>query len=465
MPDGVYTTMLVDCCYSGTVCDLPYILKPTSTEQEIEKHFRTSIKVVKHKPQTAPPATRRRMTRQSVQSFYNLDTLSETLEKEAKGGEEYQQKEKARKQKQAWMHFEPKKLVAWDSNVHNAKTMANKTKKGFLRGLGAVGQAAHDAAELAIEATAHASDKVIDVTKKTTAKMSGKGMDESSDTTTRERKRSKSPIPSRTDDGIQKPNVKDRSRPRSLAPVSRRKDEDAATPGPKNRARPRSLAPAPRRRDGGIPTPSARGRTRPRSKAPTSRRSDDNKPTPSDENIARPRSKSPLEAPIGKKVGGCLVSESAAPTNSNLKPQSNSPDQTTKKPPSVTAAPIDKPAAETPISKKKKVVKSTSKADDTVILPAGTKMPSSVKAGIESLDKENEEALQRKFEEAANTAAKEMGLATANANNAPKNEIPEYDWKNHSKKAGHGKTRSKSPRATKSHSTSKARSKSPTRRS
>ena len=457
--------MLVDCCYSGTVCDLPYILKPTSTEQEIEKHFRTSIKVVKHKPQTTPPPARRRMTRQSVQSFYNLDTLSETLEKEATGGEEYQQKEKARKQKQAWKHFEPKKLMAWDSNVHNAKTMASRTKKGFFRGLGVVGQAAQDAAEMAIEATAQASDKVIDVTKKTTAKISGKGMDESSGVTARERKRSKSPVPNRKDDNGRQPNEKDRSRPRSLAPVSRRKDEDTETTGPKSRARPRSLAPAPRKRDDDISTSNARGRARPRSRAPVSRRSGDNKPTPNNKNNTIPRSKSPIKAPVVKKGAEYQASATVAPTNSNPKLHSDGPGQTPIHSPSVTLTPTSTAKVEAPMIKKKKVVKSTSKSDDTLKPPVGTKMPSPAKAGIESVDKENEETLNREFEEAANAAAKEMGQAMVNAHTGPTLEIPEYDWKHHSKKAGHGKTRSKSPSATKSHNTSKARSKSPTRRS
>ena len=46
MPAGVHTTMLFDCCYSGTLADLPYILKSpasnTNGRQEIEYYFDTT---------------------------------------------------------------------------------------------------------------------------------------------------------------------------------------------------------------------------------------------------------------------------------------------------------------------------------------------------------------------------------------------------------------------------------------
>jgi len=72
MPAGVYTTMLVDCCNSGTVGDLPYVLKPdTPRDQEIER-------------------------------FFDTDTRQEILEKEAQAGQEQEdwKRAKAERKKQ-----------------------------------------------------------------------------------------------------------------------------------------------------------------------------------------------------------------------------------------------------------------------------------------------------------------------------------------------------------------------------
>lgn len=45
MPNGVYTTLLVDCCNSGTVGDLPYVIKAnTERDQEIERYFDTDTR-------------------------------------------------------------------------------------------------------------------------------------------------------------------------------------------------------------------------------------------------------------------------------------------------------------------------------------------------------------------------------------------------------------------------------------
>ena len=45
LPKGVYTTMLVDCCNSGTVGDLPYVMKANSQrDQEIEPNFDTDTR-------------------------------------------------------------------------------------------------------------------------------------------------------------------------------------------------------------------------------------------------------------------------------------------------------------------------------------------------------------------------------------------------------------------------------------
>lgn len=69
MPKDVYTTMLVDCCYSGTVGDLPYILQHNSHgNQEIDK-------------------------------YYDTDVRKEMLRKEAEGGKEYALYKEARSER------------------------------------------------------------------------------------------------------------------------------------------------------------------------------------------------------------------------------------------------------------------------------------------------------------------------------------------------------------------------------
>ncbi|CAB9512927.1 Metacaspase-1 [Seminavis robusta] len=66
LPAGVHTTFLADCCNSGTVGDLPYVLKPTTTrDQEIER-------------------------------FFDTDTRAEILEAEAKGKQEREEYERAK---------------------------------------------------------------------------------------------------------------------------------------------------------------------------------------------------------------------------------------------------------------------------------------------------------------------------------------------------------------------------------
>jgi Caspase domain len=66
MPAGVYTTLLADCCNSGTVGDLPYILKAnTTSDQEIER-------------------------------FFDTDTRDEILEAKAKGAREREDYERAK---------------------------------------------------------------------------------------------------------------------------------------------------------------------------------------------------------------------------------------------------------------------------------------------------------------------------------------------------------------------------------
>lgn len=69
MPKDVYTSMLVDCCYSGTVGDLPYILQHnTHGNQEIDQ-------------------------------YYDTDVRKEMLRKEAEGGKEYALYKEARSER------------------------------------------------------------------------------------------------------------------------------------------------------------------------------------------------------------------------------------------------------------------------------------------------------------------------------------------------------------------------------
>jgi Caspase domain len=66
MPAGVYTTLLADCCNSGTVGDLPYILKANT------------------------------MRDQEIDSFFDTDTREEILEAEAKGARDREEFELAK---------------------------------------------------------------------------------------------------------------------------------------------------------------------------------------------------------------------------------------------------------------------------------------------------------------------------------------------------------------------------------
>lgn len=106
MPKGVYTTFLVDCCYSGTIGDLPYILKADSVDQSIDGEFNLDIRksqlnLMANQPSKTKNSGKRSMGKpqQSIRMFYDTDTLEETLAKEKSGGEEYQRLKKARKQK------------------------------------------------------------------------------------------------------------------------------------------------------------------------------------------------------------------------------------------------------------------------------------------------------------------------------------------------------------------------------
>ena len=79
MPAQTYTTMLVDCCYSGTVGDLPYILK--------------------HNPLLGLPTSPRASAanvNELIDKYFDTDTREEVLAKESEGGAVYQNYRRAR---------------------------------------------------------------------------------------------------------------------------------------------------------------------------------------------------------------------------------------------------------------------------------------------------------------------------------------------------------------------------------
>jgi hypothetical protein len=120
MPANVHTTMLVDCCYSGTIGDLPYVL-PSYTAQEGGN--------------------------QEIETYYDTDTRQEMIEKEkqAETSNNYKEKKKARSKWKQVMRL-PSVAATYVSDL--AKDMS----LGFQ-------DAAHAARDAAREAQAKAAQK------------------------------------------------------------------------------------------------------------------------------------------------------------------------------------------------------------------------------------------------------------------------------------------------------------------
>ncbi|CAB9523813.1 Metacaspase-1 [Seminavis robusta] len=143
MPRHVYTTFLVDCCYSGTVGELPYILKASSGgEQELQSNFDTTKlksnnKKDKDSKSNSKGGKRQRRASQTIEKFYDMDTKEEAEEKEAQAekdeanGKKNEGKliKKARKLKRNLMHFDPMKLVKLVAE--SSKKAAEKLDKGI----------------------------------------------------------------------------------------------------------------------------------------------------------------------------------------------------------------------------------------------------------------------------------------------------------------------------------------------
>jgi Caspase domain len=108
MPANVHTTMLVDCCYSGVIGDLPYTL---------------------HSKEGAPE-------QQEIESYYDTDTRQETMEKEERGDTEYQEKKQARSK---WR------------NVNRIATAAKSYAKEMAKEMSKAAEAAGSAAKSALD--------------------------------------------------------------------------------------------------------------------------------------------------------------------------------------------------------------------------------------------------------------------------------------------------------------------------
>lgn len=108
MPANVHTTMLVDCCYSGVIGDLPYSLQSKEGAPE----------------------------QQEIESYYDTDTRQEMMENEERGDMEYQKKKQARSK---WR------------NVNRIATAAKAYAKEMAKDLGKAAEAAGSAAMSALD--------------------------------------------------------------------------------------------------------------------------------------------------------------------------------------------------------------------------------------------------------------------------------------------------------------------------
>jgi Caspase domain len=108
MPANVHTTMLVDCCYSGVIGDLPYTLQSKEGASE----------------------------QQEIESYYDTDTRQEIMEKEERGDMEYQKKKQARSK---WR------------NVNRIATVAKAYAKEMAKEMSKAAEAAGSAAKSALD--------------------------------------------------------------------------------------------------------------------------------------------------------------------------------------------------------------------------------------------------------------------------------------------------------------------------
>jgi hypothetical protein len=92
MKEGVTTTVLVDCCHSGTVMDLPYTFKAGDSDMERNKSFNMDVVTVAVRPEPRGPRKREKKTKSkkyaavetkatpvSIESVPSATSMSETL--------------------------------------------------------------------------------------------------------------------------------------------------------------------------------------------------------------------------------------------------------------------------------------------------------------------------------------------------------------------------------------------------
>ena len=127
MPAGVHTTMLIDCCFSGTLGDLPYVLKSHASKQEIEMYFDT-------------------------------DTRQEMIDQERTGGEVYQKQKQSRAAQRLLENLSPFKLI---EDVAEAMSQTANAAVSVAQ------DAIQRTSAAAAEATQRTSSAAVDVAQKT----------------------------------------------------------------------------------------------------------------------------------------------------------------------------------------------------------------------------------------------------------------------------------------------------------
>ncbi|CAB9531528.1 Metacaspase-1 (Partial), partial [Seminavis robusta] len=119
LPEAVHCTMLVDCCYSGVIGDLPYSLHSNKKGVDIEQQ-------------------------QTIGSYYDTDTREEMIEHEELCDEDYKAKQEARSK---WRNMNRIATVAKEM----AKEAAEKAKEAAEKASKAAGEASKVASKAAGE--------------------------------------------------------------------------------------------------------------------------------------------------------------------------------------------------------------------------------------------------------------------------------------------------------------------------
>jgi len=135
LPHGVHGTMVVDCCYSGTVGDLPYILKSTANGG-----------------------------RQIIEPYFDTETQNELLEMEEKAGTKEYDEWKHRKAEQKSLTANANKIL--EAILKLATDAANATMDAASKGAHATMDAASKGAHAASDMTVSAATTSVDMAKR-----------------------------------------------------------------------------------------------------------------------------------------------------------------------------------------------------------------------------------------------------------------------------------------------------------